>query len=204
MAVRLRILSGVVAALAGLWSTMETAHACACCSNRGARYVAVEPISEPRLRELEQMTFDPTAALATGEADAPGEFREFGTKFVLEVERIDSRIVFSFRGEGGAIAALTLPLPDTISIFEVDPRSGVPDEGLGPLLYKEWQLTVDADGRGTGVFRSFTGPGQTLSLILHGRGRGCTDAEDFTDWTLLLDGPSGRLTLYGALTSTSR
>jgi len=78
MAVRLRILSGVVAALAGLWSTMETAHACACCSNRGARYVAVEPISEPRLRELEQMTFDPTAALATGEADAPGERLLFG------------------------------------------------------------------------------------------------------------------------------
>ena len=204
MVVSVRTLSGVVAALLAFWSTTGPADACACCSNRGARYVAVEPIGEQRLREIEQMTFDAVAALATGEADAPDAFKEFGTKFVLEVDRIDSQIVFSFRGEGGNIAALTLPLPDTISIFEVDPRSGVPDEGLGPLLYKEWQLTVDAEGRGTGVFRSVTGPGQTLSLILHGRGRGCTEAGDFTDWTLLLDGPSGRLTLYGALTSAFR
>ena len=204
MTVRLRILSGIVAALAGLWSTMEAAHACACCSNRGYRYVAVEQISEQRLREIERMTFDAEAALATGEADAPDAFREFGTRFALTVDRTDAQIVFSFRGEGGGVAALTLPMPDTISIFEVDPRSGVPDEGLGPLLYKEWQMTADASGRGTGVFRSFTGPGQTLSLILHGRGHGCTDAGHFTDWTLMLDGPSGRLTLYGALTSAFR
>ena len=54
------------------------------------------------------------------------------------------------------------------------------------------------------MFQAFTGPGQTLSLILHGRGHGCTEAGHFTDWTLLLDGPSGDLTLYGALTSAFR
>jgi len=204
MIVSVRTLSGVVAALLTLWSATVPASACACCSNRGARYVAVEPIGEQRLREIEQMTFDADAALATGEADAPPEFREFGTTFALEVERTGNRIVFSFRSQAGSVATLTLALPATISIFEVDPRSGVPDEGLGPLLYKEWQLTADAGGQGTGVFRAFTSPGQALSLVLHGRGRGCTEAGDFTDWTLLLDGPSGRLTLYGALTSAFR
>ena len=54
------------------------------------------------------------------------------------------------------------------------------------------------------MFRNFVGPGQKLTLILHGRGRGCTEAGDFTDWTLLIEGPSGELQVYGALTSAFR
>jgi hypothetical protein len=200
----MRHLTGIVAAVVALCLLSDTALACACCSNRGYRYVAVEQISEQRLREIERMTFDAEAALATGEADAPDEFREFGTKFALAVERREKQMVFSFQSETGGVATLTLTIPGTISIFQVDPRSGVPDDGLGPVLYKEWQLTSDANGAGTGVFRTFTGPGQTLSLILHGRGHGCTEAGHFSDWTLLLDGPSGDLTLYGALTSAFR
>ena len=200
----MRHLTGIVAALVALCLLSDAALACACCSNRGYRYVAVEQISEPRLREIERMTFDAEAALATGEADAPAEFQEFGTKFTLAVERSEKQMVFSFRSEAGSVATLTLTIPDTISIFQVDPRSGVPDDGLGPVLYKEWQLTSDASGAGTGVFRTFTGAGQTLSLIVHGRGHGCTEAGHFTDWTLLIDGPSGHLTLYGALTSAFR
>jgi hypothetical protein len=34
--------------------------------------------------------------------------------------------------------------------------------------------------------------------VLHGRGRGCTDASHFTDWTLLVHGRT-KLTLHGAL-----
>jgi hypothetical protein len=202
MIVPLRALTGVVTVLVAFWLATESASACACCSNRASRYVAVEQIGEQRLREIERTTFDEEAALATGEADAPDEFRTFGTKFTLAVARIERQIEFSFRGEAGAIATLTLAIPATISIFQVDPRSGVPDEGLGPLLYLEWQLTNDA--RGTGVFRNFVGPGQKLSLILHGRGHGCIEAGHFTDWTLLIEGPSGELTLYGALTSAYR
>jgi len=39
---------------------------------------------------------------------------------------------------------------------------------------------------------------------VHGRGRGCTEASEFTDWTLMIHGPAGKLTLYGALTSAAR
>jgi hypothetical protein len=148
------------------------------------------------------MSFAAQAFLATGEADAPTEFQQFGTKFGLTVARTDKEMVFSFRSESGSEAELTLAIPGTISIFQVDPRSGEPDEGLGPLLYKEWQLTAPASG--TAVFQPFVGAGQTLSLIFHGRGRGCTEAGHFTDWTLLIEGPSGTLTLYGGLTSSFR
>ena len=200
----MRHLTGIVATLVALCLLSDAALACACCSNRGYRYVAVEQISEQRLREIERMTFDAEAALATGEADAPDAFREFGTKFKLAVERTERQMVFSFESESGSVATLTLAIPGTISIFQVDPCSGVPDEGLGPVLYKEWHLTSDASGAGTGVFQSVTGPGQKLSLILHGKGHGCTEAGHFTDWTLLIEGPSGDLTLYGALTSAFR
>lgn len=198
----MRHLTGIVAALVALCLMTDAALACACCSNRGSRYVAIEKMSEPRLREIAAMTFDEDAALATGEADEPDAFRTFGSKFKLAVARTETEIAFTFRSETGEVATLTLAIPDTISIFEVDPRSGVPDEGLGPVLYKEWQLTSAAAG--TGVFKDFVGPGQKLSLILHGRGHGCTEAGHFTDWTLLIEGPAGQLQVYGALTSAFR
>ncbi|MFO1083185.1 MAG: hypothetical protein U1E21_01360 [Reyranellaceae bacterium] len=233
----MRPLTGLVAALVALCLASGAALACACCSDRGHRYVAIEKTSEPRLREIAAMTFDEEAALATGTADAPEAFRTFGTTFKLAVARTDTEIVFTFRseagdgktgdgatsdgktsdgktgddttradttraGKAGETATLTLVIPDTISIFHVDPRSGVPDEGLGPLLYLEWQLTSQAVG--TGVFGAFVGPGQKLSLILHGRGHGCIEAGHFTDWTLLIEGPAGELQVWGALTSAFR
>jgi hypothetical protein len=247
----MRPLTGLVAALVALCLASGAALACACCSDRGHRYVAIEKTSEPRLREIAAMTFDEEAALATGSADAPEAFRTFGTTFKLAVARTDTEIVFTFRseagdgkwggskiepwttdgktgggatsdgktgdgktgddttradttraGKAGETATLTLVIPDTISIFHVDPRSGVPDEGLGPLLYLEWQLTSQAVG--TGVFGEFVGPGQKLSLILHGRGHGCIEAGHFTDWTLLIEGPAGELQVWGALTSAFR
>lgn len=223
----MRPLTGLVAALLALCVASEAALACGCCSDRGHRSVAIEKTSEPRLREIAAMTFDEEAALATGTADAPAAFRTFGTTFKLAVARTDTEIVFTFRSEAGdgkagddttragqtragqtragkpgETATLTLVIPDTISIFHVDPRSGVPDEGLGPLLYLEWQLTSQAVG--TGVFGAFVGPGQKLSLILHGRGHGCIEAGHFTDWTLLIEGPAGALQVWGALTSAFR
>ena len=52
----------------------------------------------------------------------------------------------------------------------------------------------------SGVLQPLLAKNHTVSLILHGRGRGCTEAADFTAWTLLIDGPSGKVTFYGALT----
>ena len=55
------------------------------------------------------------------------------------------------------------------------------------MLYKEWKLTARAAG--SGVFSAGLGPSQQLSLILHGRGNSCTNAEQFTHWTLEMQGP---------------
>ena len=108
-------------------------------------------------------------------------------------------MVFAFHDQADRTTMLALAIPDTISIFEVDPFGDEKDEGLGPVLYKEWQLTADAHA--TGALRRLVESGPKVTLIFHGRGRGCTEAMHFTDWSLLIRGQAGSLTLYGALTS---
>ena len=198
MAVIERYLAGMAWVLVTVLIVSDTALACACCSNRAARYVGVEQLSGFRLGEIERMTFAAEAFLADSAADHPVGLQDLGTVLQLAVVRTRSEIVFSFRGQSGRATSLTLAIPGSISIFEVDPRDGK-DEGLGPILYKEWQLTGSAAA--TGVLQPLIEKSRTVSLILHGRGRNCTEAADFTDWTLLIGGPSAKLTLYGALTS---
>lgn len=202
MTPHIRYLAGIASVLVTFWFAIDTALACACCSNRASRYVEVEKLSESRRGEIERMTFAQEAFLAEGAGDHPVEIQDLGTKLPLAVAQTKREIVFSFRDQAGRAAVLTLAIPDTISIFEVDPRGDTRDNGLGPSLYKEWQLTASASG--SGAFRSLVGTGQKVTLILHGRGHGCTEAMHFTDWTLLVRGPAGEFTLYGALTSAFR
>jgi hypothetical protein len=191
-------------AAAALFATFATsALACACCTHTGWRYVEVEKTSDRRLADVERMTFAKTAKLSAGEADP--EIKGIAnpdTEYQLAVARQKDRMIFSFRDRKGRAGNLVLAIPRTISIFEVDPRGGEKDKGLGPSLYKEWKPTADAAG--DGLFRRVVGAGQKLTLVLHGRGIGCTDAGHFTDWTLLIHGPADKLTLYGALDSAGR
>lgn len=171
--------------------------ACACCSNTASRYVEVEKLSPQRAYEIGQMSFAKTAKIASGEADPELKgVADPASEYQLSVARTKERMAFSFRDPKGRTGTLTLDIPKTISIFEVDPRGDTKDEGLGPSLYKEWKLTGNA--RGDGLFRGVAGKGQKITLVLHGSGRGCTEASHFTDWTLLIHGKE-KLTLYGAL-----
>jgi hypothetical protein len=187
----------LVVAIVAVHLLDSPALACACCSDTASRYVEVEPLSPQRLNAIAQMNFAGAAKLATGEADAAIKgVSEPATNYRLDVTRTKDRIAFSFRDAKSRAGTLTLVLPKTISIFEVDPRGDTKDQGLGPVLYKEWKLTADA--RGDGLFKGVAGKGQKLTLVLHGSGRGCTEASHFTDWTLLVHGKE-KLTLYGAL-----
>jgi hypothetical protein len=177
-----------LAALATLWIATNPALACACCTNRAGRYVAVEALGDQRLNTIEQLTFAEEAFVAQGAADHPIDLQAFGNTAQLAVRQTRTEIAFAFRGEDGRTSEVTLPLPDTISIFEVDPRGSEPDAGLGPAFYKEWQLTGSATA--AGVLKPLVEAGdQKVTLIVHGRGRGCTEASEFTDWTLMSHGP---------------
>jgi hypothetical protein len=195
--------AGLVSALATFWLATDTALACACCTDRAGRYVDVEKLSGWRLDTIEQMTFAEEAFVGQSAADYPIDLQDFGPTLQLAVTRTKTEIVFAFRGDASRASEVTFTFPDTISIFEVDPRGSEPDAGLGPALYKEWQLTGSA--KVSGVLRPLVeGGDQNAALIVHGRGRGCTEVSEFTDWTLILRGPPGKLTLYGALSSAAR
>jgi hypothetical protein len=199
----LHTLAGLASALATFWSATDAALACACCTDRAARYVDVEKLSGWRLDTIEQMTFAEEAFVGQSAADYPIDLQDFGPTLQLVVTRTKTEIVFAFRGDAGRASEVTFTLPDTISIFEIDPRGSEPDAGLGPALYKEWQLTGTA--KAAGVLRPLLeNVDQKATLIVHGRGRGCTEASEFTDWTLMLQGPPGKLTLYGPLSSATR
>jgi hypothetical protein len=199
----LNILAALASALVMIGLATDGALACACCTNQAGGYVEVEPLTAWRQDKIGQMTFAEEAHVAEGAADHPIDLEDFGPTLQLAVTKKKTEIVFAFRGDGGRTSELTLALPDTISIFEVDPRGGEPDAGLGPAFYKEWQLTGTATA--TGVLQALVETGdQKVTVIVHGRGRGCTEASEFTDWTLTIHRPAGKLTFYGALTSAVR
>ena len=118
----LHTLAGLASALVTLWFATDVALACACCTNRAGRYVDVEKLSAGRLDTIEQMTFAEEAFVGQTAADHPIDLKDFGPTLQLAVTRTKTAIVFDFRGNAGRASEVALTLPDTISIFEVDPR----------------------------------------------------------------------------------
>ncbi len=198
-----RTLAAALASAALALVSAQTALACACCTETAQRIVATTNLRPDKLVQIEMMRFAKAAKLYSGVAD--NEIRGVEnptTDYALAVAMQEDRMVFSFRDAKGRPGTLTLMLPQTISIFEVDPRGNEKDGGLGPSLYKEWTLTANASG--DGLFHGVVGPGQRLHLIFHGRGLGCTEASHFTDWTLQIEGPlADKVTFYGALEPTT-
>ena len=81
-------------------------------------------------------------------------------------------------------------------VFEVDTHDS-PKAAYGPALYKEWRITGKTSG--TGAFEAANGREQLLTLVLQGRGNACTSPNDFTHWTLVMEGPKANYLLFGDL-----
>jgi hypothetical protein len=195
----LKCLIPAALAAAMIAAPLSPAWACACCSFTAQRSVHAQKIDAHITAQLEQLRFGSTAKLALDERDdhpipgleAPVE------DFTVAVAQLKDRISFALRDKKDRAGTLSLVRPQTISIFEVDPRD-TEDHGQGPNLYKEWTITTGVTG--DGIFRGSTGPNRRLSLVLHGRGNSCTDASSFKHWTLLVHGrPREGYTFYGAL-----
>jgi hypothetical protein len=165
----------------------------------GSRSVGSDTLSDWRLAQVEALRFAKAAKLSLGEADPEIKgVPDPGSEYELQVSRQKGRWVFALRDQKGRVGNLVLALPKTVSIFEVDPRDEDKEGGLGPLLYKEWKLTANAAG--DGLFATEV-KGQKITLVLHGRGRGCPDVGQFTAWTLMLHTAKQGLTFIGTLDS---
>ena len=194
-----RALALLCALFAGLAVSAHDAAACACCTNEGQRRVGVETLDSGKREEIGRLRFSADAQLFSGEgdpADIKGIAKSSG-RYELHVAQEPNRWVFDFRDKAGGSGTLTLALPATISIFEVDPRLGERPGGHGPTLYKEWKLSSAAAG--TGIFAPGVGSGQRITLILQGHGNSCTSSSDFTHWSIVVSGPKAQYTLFGDL-----
>ena len=86
----------------------------------------MEQLDSGKREEIDRLRFSADAQLFSGEgdpADIKGIAKSSG-RYELHVSREPNRWVFDFRDKAGGSGTLTLALPTTVSIFEVDPRRG--------------------------------------------------------------------------------
>ena len=200
MNVWMRCRLGIALAISCL-AAPQAAVACACCTNQGQRNVRTVALDSGKRQQIESLRFARKAELFTGEADVESVAGIVTPSRNYDVTTAwrDNRLVLSFRDDKGRTGTLSFAHPASVAVFEVDPRNGR-DTGQGPTLYKEWKLSAPASA--SGVFAPGTGPRQTLTLIIQGHGNNCTDASDFTHWTLVMQGPKANYNLFGELVTT--
>ena len=193
-----------------LMAVPREASGCACCTDFGQRNVGVQRLDAYKRDELERTRFLSEAELflgARGPEDVQGishsEKSSDSGRYKLSLTKHSDRWSFDFRGADAGTenigGVLTLTMPTVVSVFEIDPRREVPSpqDGHGPVLYKEWRLTSSAVG--SGIFAAGISPGVKITLIVQGHGNSCTSAEDFTQWTLVIHGPTAEYSFFGGL-----
>ena len=183
-------------ALLCVLAPIEQAFACACCADQGARIVAVEKLDLARREKIDQLRFGQTAELFVSDAgiESIKGIVDPAERYSMEVARDRDSLIFSFRDKGRRAGTLNLHVPAAMSRFEVDPRDGQREQGGGVRLYKEWKLSSKMAG--TGIFKNGNGNGQFITLILQGHGNFCSD---FTQWTLVINGPTANYSFFGDL-----
>ena len=181
----------------GLTAATTEAHACACCTNQGQRYVGVAKLDSTLREQISRLRFLAEAELYLGERDT-SDIKGITTpsgKYEMHVSQESGRWVFAFNDKAGRKGTLTLAMPATAAIFSVDPRLDEREGGTGPSLFKEWKLTSNASG--TGIFTPEVGSGQRITLIVQAHGNNCTSPDMATHWTLMVHGPKADYHFFG-------
>ena len=119
----------------GLTAATTEAHACACCTNQGQRYVGVAKLDSTLREQISRLRFLAEAELYLGERDT-SDIKGITTpsgKYEMHVSQESGRWVFAFNDKAGRKGTLTLAMPATAAIFSVDPRLDEREGGTGPL-----------------------------------------------------------------------
>ncbi|HYH85178.1 MAG TPA: hypothetical protein VEX60_06820 [Pyrinomonadaceae bacterium] len=166
---------------------------CACCSEEGERYERTDRVDAAQLVQLDRVRFSSNATRFTTLADES----ELSDSYSLSQSRKGKRWEFRFKDDKGKTGILSFTIPAAYTAFGVDLREQSEDAGLGPLLYKELRLKGAAQVSGI-LKQGINGPAR-FELILQGRGRACTEAEDFKNWRLQVKGARDSHIFYGSL-----
>jgi hypothetical protein len=179
------------------------AEACACCSEPGERVESSAPFGGYDADEIARVRFASAANLYTTAAGLEGirGIADPTSRYDLSVAFDGKTFTLSFKSKDGKSGTIALS-PKSVESFFVDLRSG--KRGAEPLLYKEWRMS--APMLATGIFSpAVASPSAPpmAKLVLQGRGNSCTDAGQFTHWTLIVTGKSAAFTFFGDLRAPS-
>lgn len=175
--------------------------ACACCAEMGDRFAEQVELDDYDREILTSISFARTADVSIG----PRAYEDLegitirALPLIMDVEKTEDQWTFAFDDGRGSTGHLVFELPKRFTKFEVDPHDPSETESLGggPLLYKEWKLTSEAEG--DGMLSESVGGDQRATLILHGRGNHCPSIDDFNAWSIVLHGSQALVTLFGDL-----
>ena len=126
-----RVSLGFVIAALATFAGPGAALACACCTNPGQRTVEVETLDSGRLEQIESLRFGKEARLFVGSGglEAIEGIRDPVERYDLKVTWDKTHaaagitiIAFTLADPGGWSGTLSLKLPKTVAIFEIDPR----------------------------------------------------------------------------------
>lgn len=177
------------------------ASACACCTEVGQRNEGVREIDDIQRDVLQSIKFTSRAQLVGNEDDVRGLINlsidgSIGSfEYVLASKVAPHLLTFELSQDGQERGKIIFPLPDAMTLFEVDTRDMSSSEnGLGPLLYREWRLT------GSAILTGMVSEGAhtaDIRLILQGRGNSCPNVQDFSHWSLVAEGKDIQFELIG-------
>jgi hypothetical protein len=177
-----------------------SALACACCAETAHYFSGSIDLDEYPLSQLKRMRFARNASLYLTEAgleehsqgiEQPSRNYAVNGSFAGKVLKLTLRA-------GTKSGVLELTLPAKMWNHSADIHDGKLSAGGGPLLYKEWRL--EGDVTGTGIFKAGTSSPAKYILLLQGRGNGCDNAEDFSNWRMEVKGEKARYAFHGKLT----
>lgn len=194
-------------------SFASNAFACACCAEPGTYFLSTGKPSEYALSVVKQFEFANKADLYMTEAGFDmikgldpihAELENDNSAFMDDFD-----LVSAFTGQAwtfkiktpnkGTQGTLTLPVPTQMVTFKVDIHDQE-DRPNGPLLYKEFRFKGKFTNA-SGFTKKGVAPGTTYFLVFQGRGNGCDEVENFTNWRLEIDGPRAKYAFYGKLAS---
>jgi hypothetical protein len=187
-----------VAAMLLLLLRPSVADACACCGDPGLRIEASEKMTSYERGEIGRFNLENKAKTYSnaGWPDGVKGIADPQTEYAVTYSVMKDVVTFTFKDQGKT-GALSFAMPKTLEVFAVDRKPGA--SGGDPTLYKEWRLTSAVTP--TGIFASANSKTPPIArLIFHGEGNACTDATQFTHWTLVVKGPNADFTFFGSLT----
>ena len=190
------------------------AFACACCAESGHYSIRTSKPEEFQLNILQKMKFNKTAGLyltVAGFELVKGlsviEQEMFTDSWTAEPGAIGFSSIFAaktwklnFKTPKGKIGVLTLPTPAQMVNFSVDIHDGKSIGAGGPMLYKEWRFKGNVQS-GTGFLQAGIAKPTTYFLVFQGRGNGCDDVTNFTNWHLEINGAKAKYEFFGELDS---